>query len=139
MKNAIIIDAKNNCSCDLVSIVDDGTNSLFLEIHSDVSENPILEIDGLDIEINKNIFLYEIDSSYWVGTGTLQFRIVDYSHAGNYFSITKIDDVTGNVYLTRVDNFNYVMNKQPTEADKIWGLIKDKVDAEILAYMNSST
>ena len=107
MKNTIIIDAKNSCSCDLVSIVDDGTNSLFLEIHADVSENPILEIDGADVEIYKNVFLYEIDSSYWVGTGTLQFRIVDYMHTGDYFNISKIDDLTGNVYLTQVDNFNY--------------------------------
>ena len=107
MKNTIIIDAKNNCSCDLVSIVDDGTNSLFLEIHADISENPILEIGGLDVEIDKNIFLYEIDSSYWVGMGMLQFRIIDYMHTGNYFNISKIDDLTGNVYLTQVDNFDY--------------------------------
>ena len=127
MKNTIIIDAKNSCACDLVSIVDDGTNRLFLEIHADVSKNPILEINGLDVEIDKNVFLYEIDSSYWVGTGALRFRIVDDAHVWDYFNITKISSLSGNVTLKQVDNFNYELCVSQTEADKIWGLIKDNV------------
>ena len=136
MKNTIIIDAKNSQACDLVSVVDDGSNTLFLEIHADVAENPVLEINGLDVEIDKNIFTYEVDSSYWVGTGTLQFRILDYLHTGDYFNITKIDDLTGNVYLTQVDNFNYKFCAPQTEADKIWGMIRDRLYPVGSIYMS---
>ena len=109
MKNTIIIDAKNSCACDLVSNVDDGTNTLFLEIHADVAQNPKLEIGGTNVTIDKDIFTYQVGSSYWVGTGTLQFRIVDDMHTGDYFNITKVSSLTGNIVLKQTDNFNYTL------------------------------
>lgn len=131
MKNTIIIDAKNSSACDLVSVVNDGSNTLFLEIHADVTANPVLEINGVSVDITKDVFTYEVNSSHLVGTGTLQFRIVDYSHTGNYFNITKIDDLTGNMYLTQVDNFNYklIISKPnttgvPIATDKTLGVVK---------------
>lgn len=127
MKNTIIIDAKNNCLCDLVSNVDDGANMLFLEIHADVSQNPKLEIGGTNATIDKNVFLYEIDSSYWVGTGALRFRIVDDAHVCDYFNITKINSLSGNVTLKQVDNFNYELCVSQTEADRIWSMIRDRL------------
>ena len=127
MKNTIIIDAKNSYACDLVCNIDDGSNRLFLEIHADVSKNPILEISGLNVEIDKDVFTYEVNSSYWVGTGTLQFRILDYDHTGNYFNITKIGSLSGNITLTQVDNFNYKFCAPQTEADKIWSMIRDRL------------
>lgn len=107
MKNTIIIDAKNSCACDLVSIVGDGTNSLYLEIHADVSKNPKLELPDTDIAISSDIMTVQIGSSFWAGTGTLQFRIADDGHAGEYFSVAKVEDLGGDVYLAQIDNFNY--------------------------------
>lgn len=127
MKNTITIDAKNSCACDLVSVVDDGTNSLFLEIHADVTTNPVLEISAVSVDITKDVFIYEVPFSYWRGTGTLQFRIVDDSHAGDYFNITKIGSLSGNITLTQVDNFNYALCVQQTEADRIWSMIRDRL------------
>ena len=85
MKNTIVIDATKNCICDLVSTVDNGENRFFIEIRADTSLNPRLEIE----------------------TGSLQFRIVDDNHAGDYFQITKIAKVDGNLFLSQKSNFNY--------------------------------
>ena len=60
MKNTIIIDAKNSYACDLVSVIDDGSNTLFLEIHADVTKSPILEMDGVIVNITEEVFGYEV-------------------------------------------------------------------------------
>ena len=59
MKNTIIINAKNSCACDLVCNIDDGSNRLFLEIHADISKNPILEINSANVDITEDVFIYE--------------------------------------------------------------------------------
>lgn len=107
MKNTIVIDATKNCICDLVSIVDNGENCVFIEIRADTSLNPVLEIAGEQIMIKGNPFTCEIGSIYYTGTGNLQFRIVDDNHMGNYFQITKIAKVDGNLFLSQKSNFNY--------------------------------
>nr|DAU64754.1 MAG TPA: hypothetical protein [Bacteriophage sp.] len=35
MKNTIVIDATKNCICDLVSIIDNGENRVFIEIRDE--------------------------------------------------------------------------------------------------------
>lgn len=107
MKNTIVIDATKNCICDLVSIVDNGENRVFIEIRADTSLNPVLEIAGEQIMIKGNPFTCEIGSIYYTGTGNLQFRIVDDNHAGEYFRIKKIAKVDGNLFLSQKNNFDY--------------------------------
>lgn len=107
MKNTIIIDATKNCICDLVSTVDNDENRVFIEIRADTSLNPILEIESEQIQITGSPFIYEIGPTYYVGTGSLQFRIVDDGHTGDYFQITKIARVDGNLFLSQKSNFNY--------------------------------
>ena len=94
MKNTIVIDATKNCICDLVSTVD-------------TSLNPRLEIESEQIQITGSPFVCEIGTAYYVGTGSLQFRIVNDNHAGDYFQITKIAKVDGNLFLSQKSNFNY--------------------------------
>lgn len=107
MKNTIVIDATKNCICDLVSIVDNGKNHVFIEIRADTSLNPKLEIENEQITITGNPFICEIGSAYYVGNGNLQFRIMDDDHTGEYFQITKIAKVDGNLFLSQKSNFNY--------------------------------
>lgn len=107
MKNTIIIDTTKNCICDLVSTVDNGENRFFIEIRADTSLNPRLEIESEQIQITGSPFVCEIGTAYYVGTGSLQFRIVDDNHAGDYFQITKIAKVDGNLFLSQKSNFNY--------------------------------
>ena len=114
MKNTIIIDAKNSYACELVCNIDDGSNRLFLEIHADVTKNPILEIDSVSVNITEDVFVYEIYSSYWGGTDTLQFRIVDDNHIGGYFTIKSASNLSGNIAIKQVDNFNYELLKSLT-------------------------
>ena len=53
-----------------------------------------------------------------MGTGSLQFRIVDNTHTGDYFQITKIAKVDGNLFLSQKSNFSYeliqVVNENKT-------------------------
>ncbi len=107
MKNMIVINANKNCICDLLSTVDNGENRFFLEIRADISKNPKLEISGEQIVITGSPFLYEIGSAYYLGTGELTFRIVDDVHTGDYFHITKVAEVEGNLFLNQISNFNY--------------------------------
>lgn len=107
MKNTIVIDAINNCICDLVSTVDNGDNRVFIEIRADTSLNPKLEIESEQIVITGNPFICEIGPAYYVGTASLQFRIVDNDHTGDYFQITRIAKVDGNLFLSQKSNFSY--------------------------------
>ena len=107
MKNTIVIDATKNCICDLVSTVDNGENRVFIEIRADTSLNPRLEIESEQIQITGSPFVCEIGTAYYVGTGSLQFRIVDNTHTGDYFQITKIAKVDGNLFLSQKSNFSY--------------------------------
>lgn len=118
MKNTIVIDATKNCICDLVSTVDNGKNRVFIEIRADTSLNPRLEIESEQIQITGSPFVCEIGTAYYVGTGSLQFRIVDNTHTGDYFQITKIAKVDGNLFLSQKSNFSYeliqVVNENKT-------------------------
>ena len=107
MKNTIVIDATKNCICDLVSIVDNGENHVFIEIRADTSLNPKLEIESEQIQITGSPFICEIGPAYYVGTGSLQFRIVDNTHTEDYFRIKKIAKVDGNLFLSQKNNFDY--------------------------------
>ena len=131
MKNIITINAENNYMCDLVSTVDTGENLIFIEIISDISKNPKIEIGNDQIEITSNPFSYEVQAAKYIGEGTLQFRIIDDSHVGNYFNITKIADTDGEMFLNQLDNFNYklIISKPnttgvPIATDKTLGVVK---------------
>lgn len=88
MKNEIIISTDND---DLVSSVDDGTNTLF---------------------INDT----EIPSTDWVGTGNYTTTV-----EGHSVTIAKIASLTGNVMIERVSSFSYrlvaVNQKYPVYQD----------------------
>lgn len=110
MKNIIVVNALDNCNCELTSSINDSTNSIELEIKSDILISPVLEINGNLITIDASVFEYTIPTSLYVGTGNLQFRIIDDNHIGNYFKIEKIKSTDGNLVIGQVDNFNYTLN-----------------------------
>lgn len=107
MKNMIVINANENCICDLLSTVDNGENRFFLEIRADTYKNPKLEISDEQIAITGSQFLYEVGPTYYLGTGELTFRVVDDVHTGDYFHITKVAEVDGNLFLNQISNFSY--------------------------------
>lgn len=109
MKNTMVIDATNNCICELVSTVNNGENRVFIEVHANVRHNPRLEIEDEQIAVTENPFVCEIRPAYYTGTGNLQFRIVDGKGAGDYFKIAKIEKVDGSLFLSQINNFNYVL------------------------------
>lgn len=109
MRNVISIDSINDCSCDLLANINDGSNTVVLEIKADTSKDPRLEINSQTVQINSDLFTYTIDQALYVGTGILQFRIVDDNHTGDYFSITKISGIDGNLYLNQTSNFSYYL------------------------------
>lgn len=107
MKNTIIINANENCICDLLSTVDNDENRFLLEIRADTTKNPKLEINNEQIVITGSPFLYEVGSTYYLGSGELTFRIVDDVHTGDYFHVTKVAEVDGDLFLNQISNFSY--------------------------------
>lgn len=107
MKNILCVDATNNCACDLVSNIDEDTNSFYLEIASDVTKHPRIEIAGSTVNITSNNFVYQVPSSLCVGDGQFTFRIVDDVHTGSYFTVKKAASQDGNLFLKQLSNFSY--------------------------------
>lgn len=129
MKNIIVIDADNWYSCDLVSSVNDGTNSLFLEIKADTSNNPILEIQEESIPISDSDFIYQIASELFIGDGEITFRIIDDSQTSEYFHISKINALDGNMFLKQISDYAYSLSIQPKVSGG--GSCECKVDDEL--------
>lgn len=114
MKNVIEIDMLNNCRCDLISNVNDGTDALFLNIKCDVSLNPKLNIQGVKIPITGNPFLYQVSDGLLVGTGNITFNLVDDKHVGETFTIQRATSGGGNLYLKRISDFIYKLQNIQT-------------------------
>lgn len=126
MKNTIVINANENCICDLLSTVDNDENRFLLEIRADTTKNPKLEINNEQIVITGSPFLYEVGSTYYLGSGELTFRVVDDVHTGDYFHITKVAKVDGNLFLNQISNFSYELLYIPAR-NETGGLTLDKV------------
>ena len=107
MKNILDIDVKKTCFCSLVTCIDDGTARLFLNIESDLSLNPVLEYGTTKTSLTTSPQLIEIASSQFRGTGTFQFRVVDDSRTGNYFSIKKIATIDKTLTLKQISEYSY--------------------------------
>lgn len=107
MKNVIHIDATNDCQCDAISAINDGTNSLHLTVSSDLTKHPKLKIGSNVITIEDNPQVIELSNTLFTGSGTFQFRIVDDEHTGSYFTVKQVNNLEGNLSIKQVDNFNY--------------------------------
>ena len=110
MRNVISINALNNCNCDLLANVDDGSNAVVLEIKADTSKNPKLEIHRETVTIDSDLFTYTIKQAWYVAQmGALTFRIVDDEHTGDEFSIEGVSSIKGNLLLKQNSNFSYTL------------------------------
>lgn len=108
MKNVISIDFITGDKSDLVSSMDDGTNTLFLEIKSDISKNPTLQIDGMSVSITSSDYSYEVTNL--TGNGNITFRIVDNERNGAYSTISKVASIDGNLTLNQVSDYSYSLS-----------------------------
>lgn len=112
MKNSIHIDMTNNCLCDLVSSVNDGTNRIILTIICDVSLNPRLTIGSTTITLTNSNSEYEITTdSLPVGTDYV-FTLSDDEHTGNQFTIHVPNELGSNWLLKQISNFEYQISKK---------------------------
>lgn len=109
VKNILHIDAASGL-CDLMSNLNDGTNQFVLDIHADTALNPKLEIAGSSIDINQTNYSYEIPSADYVGSGILQFRVVDDEKTGEYFRVSKVASDDGNLLLKQTSAYVYVLS-----------------------------
>jgi hypothetical protein len=109
VKNILHIDAASGL-CDLMSNLNDGTNQVVLDIHADTALHPTLEIAGSSIDINQTNFSYEIPSADYVGSGILQFRVVDDEKTGEYFQVSKVASDDGNLILKQTSAYVYVLS-----------------------------
>lgn len=107
MKNILVINSLNGCACDLLSNIDDGTNSVALDIRSDILKNPYLEIESKIVNITSDKFLYVIPPDYYPGSGSVLFRIIDDDHTSDYFRIKQVENTDGNLFLLQISDFSY--------------------------------
>lgn len=129
MKSIIFIDAKNSCTCTLVTNSDNGTNAVYLQIDSDTSLNPKLNIESVNgydaqiIAISESPYIYKIPVQYFTASTIFKFKITDDMHTCDMFSVAFPIVITGNTVLRKIDNFNYAIScpKEPvnyvTESD----------------------
>lgn len=129
MKSIIFIDAKNSCTCTLVTNSDNGTNAVYLQIDSDTSLNPKLNIESVNgydaqiIAISESPYIYKIPVQYFTASTIFKFKITDDTHTCDMFSVAFPIVITGNTVLRKIDNFNYAIScpKEPvnyvTESD----------------------
>lgn len=109
MKNILHVNTASGLS-DLMSNVNDGTNKVVLDIQADTALNPTLEIADRSVDIDQPDFSYEIPSADYVGSGILQFRIVDDEKTGTYFQVAKVANVDGNLILKKTSDYIYVLS-----------------------------
>lgn len=127
MKNTLYIDTTNSCECTLISSTDDKTARLQLNIICDVSLNPHLEIVGSrNVVLNTNPCIVELSNSEIRGNGTLQFRIVDDHHTGDYFNIKQCEILDITLYVVKVNNFNYELKRKTVSSGDYY--TKSEVD-----------
>lgn len=117
MKNTIVINANGNCICELLSTVDNGENRFFIEIRADISKNPKLEISGEQIAITGSPFLCEIGKLQYNGTGKLSFKVADDTYTGEQFTIKKVQEEEGNLFLNRLDATTFELLYIPVKND----------------------
>lgn len=109
VKNILHIDAASGL-CDLMSNLNDGTNQVVLDIHADTALHPTLEIAGSSIGIDQTNFSYAIPSADYVGSGILQFRVVDNEKTGEYFQVSKVASDDGNLILKQTSAYVYALS-----------------------------
>ena len=116
MKSIIFIDAKNSCTCTLVTNSDNGTNAVYLQIDSDTSLNPKLNIESVSgydaqiITISESPYIYKIPAQYFTASTVFKFKITDDMHTCDMFSVAFPIVITGNTVLRKIDNFNYAIS-----------------------------
>lgn len=115
MKNILHIDAASGL-CDLMSNLNDNTNQVVLDIHADTALHPTLEIAGSSIDIDQTNFSYAIPSADYVGSGILQFRVVDDEKTGEYFQVSKAASDDGNLILKQTSAYVYILSLARTGA-----------------------
>lgn len=112
MKNILSINMEND-RCNLISSINDGTNKIVLNIKADISLNPkisFFQTGTTEVSIKTSNFVYEIPD-YWItGSGKLTFRIIDDRHTSEFFEITQIKAISGNVILKKISNYSYTLS-----------------------------
>ena len=135
MKNSIHIDATNNCLCELVSSVNDGTNRIILTIICDVSLNPRLIIGSTTVTLTDSNCEYEITVDSLPVGATYTFTISDDEHTSDQFAIHVPTELGDNWLLKQISNFEYQISKKD-ESSGITQTLLDKVYPIGAIYMS---
>lgn len=108
MKNTLTINASENCLCECLDRVNDGSNSIYLAIVTGDVRLPKLTLDGEKIRLQANTEnVVEVPESKFVANATIEFYYSDNTHTGNTFTITFPDKLEGDLSIKKVDNFVY--------------------------------
>ena len=145
LKSIIFIDAKNSCTCTLVTNSDNGTNAVYLQIDSDTSLDPKLNIESVNgydaqiIAISESPYIYKIPEQYFTASTVFKFKITDDMHTCDMFSVAFPIVITGNTMLRKIDNFNYAISCQQKPVNYVTESDLAKAKSEVLQLANDYT
>lgn len=108
MKNTLTINASENCLCECLDRVNDGSNSIYLVIVTGDVRLPKLTLDGEEIRLQANTEnVVEVPESKFTESAVIEFNYSDSTRTGNTFTITFPDKLEGDLSIKKVDNFVY--------------------------------
>ena len=108
MKNTLTINASENCLCECLDRVNDGSNSIYLVIVTGDVRLPKLTLDGEEIRLQTNTEnVVEVPESKFTESAVIEFNYSDSTRTGNTFTITFPDKLEGDLSIKKVDNFVY--------------------------------
>lgn len=113
MKNVMEINEQQNVT--LVSSTDDGSNSLYIHWNCDLSEDPKLQLAGLNIAATSAEFEYEIPQILWSGSGTFTFALKTNSSTVSFTIHRTSDDE--NVMIQRIGDTEFTLGAAKTSND----------------------
>ena len=122
MKNVIEIDMTKDSYCELVSNIDDGTNSVILKIKGITPYSSYFYIPSLDYtstfffeeeEIELYTTKYELD--WLIGSGSFVFQLVG-TNGPKTYAIEKIEGVNGNLILKQINDYTFQLTDIKTKS-----------------------
>lgn len=113
MRNTLTIQSSDICECVCIDNVDDGTNSIYLDLDVKNATNPKLKIykngaltNTIALTPNQSN-LVVIPASLYVANAIITFSYSDDSYVGNTFTINFPDKLEGNMMVTKESDYGF--------------------------------
>ena len=117
MQNLMVINQLNNGQVSMIYRTDNGTNTLLLEILSDLTKSPSISFStGTTVTPTSEDFTYEVPSSIWVGDSSFTFTVSD-STGSETFTVYQAASTDINISLQETGERTYTLAVASSSTD----------------------